>query len=94
MRNIDTVAEAGGHKVITGTDEQTDYTFYGFTPHEDTTFTSLYIGDTNVVDAGVTYKAGIYYGCPRTVAPGYYGTFELAEGTIKLTLTLDSSVQY
>jgi len=94
MNTRDTIAEAGGHKIVTGTDEQTDYTFYGFTPHEDVTFTNLYIGTEDVADTAVTYKAGIYYGCPRTIAPGYYSKFKLAGGIMKLTLTLDSPTKY
>lgn len=94
MNSREIVAMSGGHKIVTGTSEIDDYDFYGFIPHEDTKFTSLFIGETDVVDAAATYKAGIYYGAPRTLQPGYYSKYELASGTICLVLTLESETQY
>jgi len=96
MNSRDIVAEKGGHKIIEDTNAYTatDYHFYGFIPHEDVTFTSLAIGDTDVTPTGLTYVAGIYYGAPAHVAPGYYTAFELAGGKMTLVLTLDSPTKY
>ena len=94
MNSREIVAMSGGHKIIADTTERETYSFYGFIPHEDTKFTSLYIGDEDVADTAATYLAGIYYGAPRTLAPGYYRKFELASGIVTLVLTLDSVPQY
>lgn len=95
MHYGDILTMRGGHVVIetTGSDI-TDYQFYGFIPHEDTVFTSLYIGDNDVSPGAVTYKAGIYYGAPRQVGGGIYTKFNLASGSIVLVLAENSSTKY
>lgn len=95
MHSIDILAGRGGHKVIETTgSEIDDYQFSGFVPHEDTVFTSLYSGTTDVSPGAVTYKAGIFYGCPRKVGVGWYTKFTLASGSICLYLTEDSPTRY
>jgi hypothetical protein len=96
MNSIDILAMRGGHKVISGTTAygKTDYHFYGFIPNADATFTNLNMGDTDVTPTGVTFYAGIYYGAPSRVAPGYYNEVTLATGSITLVLTQDSPNHY
>lgn len=94
MRSSDIVVGRGGHKIISsGTAyDSDDYHFYGFVPHEDTTFTTLKMGTIDLSDdvSGITYKAGIYY--PMRAK---YGTdVELATGSCVLYLTLNSPKSY
>lgn len=94
MTSQDILAMRGGHKVISGTTaySETDYHFYGFIPHEDTTFTTLVAGEDDISSdvSGVTYAAGIYYGCPAKLGNGYYTEVTLASGSCTLVLTLES----
>lgn len=95
MYNVDVLAMKGGHVVIETTgSEITDYVFTGFIPHEDTVFTSLYIGDNDVSPGAVTYKAGIYYGAPADVGNGQYTKFTLASGSVVLVLSKNSPTHY
>ena len=61
------LAGRGGIVPYKGTDPIT-VTFYGFIPHQDMTPTTLWErnSETNVVQAGVTYKAGHYYAARGT----------------------------
>jgi hypothetical protein len=92
------LAERGGHKIIDDTTVYgaTDYHFWGFIPHEDTTLTTLTIGTQEVADTGVTYKAGIYYGAPYISAQnrGWYTAITLATGAVTLILTRESPTKY
>jgi hypothetical protein len=87
MHYGDILTMRGGHKIIEDTSPHNTYRFYGFIPHEDTVFTSLYMGDEDVSPGAVTYKAGIYYGAPSKVDNGQYTRFQLASGSIVLVLS-------
>lgn len=92
------LAERGGHKIIDDTTAygKTDYHFWGFIPHDDTTLTALKVGTQDVVDTGVTYKAGIYYGAPFLADEnrGWYTEITLATGAVTLILTRESPKKY
>lgn len=98
LTNSEILVMGGGHVIIDDTSEHTNYSFSGFIPHEDTTFTSLFIKGSNVTPAGTDvtptgiYKAGIYYGAPKHL--GVYNKFQLAGGSIVLVLTVDSEDSY
>ena len=98
MDSLDILAMRGGHKPIaTGTDyTDTDYHFYGFIPSENTTITTLKMGDNDLSSSvsGHTYYAGVYYGLPAKVTPGYGTDITLATGAVALVLTLDSPNHY
>jgi hypothetical protein len=96
MTSQDILAMKGGHKVITsGTAyTATDYNFYGFIPHADTVIGNLQIGSTDVTPTGITFAAGIYYGCPSGVNPGYYNAITITSGTVTLVLTQSSPNHY
>ncbi|MCK5018289.1 MAG: hypothetical protein KAS32_14625 [Candidatus Peribacteraceae bacterium] len=93
MDRLSILAMKGGHRIISDTDPHNTYDFYGFIPHEDTVFASLFIGSDDVAQTGETYIAGIYYGCPNMGA-GYYKAFELTSGKITLVLTKESPTKY
>jgi len=95
MRNVDIIAMRGGHRIIGGTTDYTTYEFYGFIPHEDTVLAILETGDSgNIAVTTVTYKAGIYYGCPEQEGPGYYNRIKLTSGSVVLVLAKDSTTAY
>ena len=95
MHYGDILTMRGGHVVIeTTSTEYDEYQFSGFIPHEDTVFTSLYSGAKDLSPGAVTYKAGIYYGCPRKEGVAWYTKFELASGSIVLVLTEHSETKF
>jgi hypothetical protein len=96
MNSIDRIAMKGGNKPIQDTELYTTYHAEGFIPTEDCTFTTLKMGEEDLSTdvSGVTYYAGIFYGAPNNVGPGYYTDIKLATGSLVLALTLDSPDKY
>lgn len=89
---------SGGNKPITTGIGYTgtDYHFHGFIPSEDTTISTLKMGavDLSSSVSGHTYVAGVYYGLPRMVGPGYGTAITVDSGAMVLVLTENSPNHY